>query len=158
MPEDAESFAALVRAAFSELAVEPRPSALGVTGAAIAAHLATGGGVTTRPDQAGLLWAEKDGGLYVSRIAVHPALRGQGLATALLQAAQTEARRRSLPRVWLQTRLALAGNRRLFAGCGFVETARHAHPGFREPTFVEMEMLIGNEPAAASGVNHSATR
>ena len=38
----------------------------------------------------------------------------------------------------LSTRLALLDNRRLFAACGFVETTREAHPGYAEPTFVNM--------------------
>ena len=33
----------------------------------------------------------------------------------------------------------LLDNRRLFAGRGFVETTRETHPGYAEPTFVNME-------------------
>jgi hypothetical protein len=36
----------------------------------------------------------------------------------------------------------LTGNRRLFAACGFVEIARHAHPGYAAPTWVEMEKRL----------------
>jgi penicillin-binding protein 2 len=36
----------------------------------------------------------------------------------------------------------LADNRRLFARCGFVETAQHAHPGYAQPTFVDMEKRL----------------
>ena len=46
---------------------------------------------------------------------------------------------RCLPRLYLSTRLVLLDNRRLFAACGFVETTRDAHPGYAEPTFVNME-------------------
>lgn len=156
--EDAEPYAALVRSAFAGLGLDPPPSALGLTGAMVAAHLAEGGGVTTEPGEAGLLWAEKDGGLYVSRVAVHPAARGQGLAIRMLAAAEAEARRRGLPRLWLATRLALTGNRRLFARCGFVETAQHSHPGYATPTFVDMEKPIGSELGPAPGVSADATR
>jgi GNAT superfamily N-acetyltransferase len=86
-----------------------------------------------------VLWVEKDGGLYVARLSVHPAWRGRGVARALMGAAEAEARRRALPRMLLSTRLALIDNRRLFAACGFRETAQHAHPGYAEPTFVDME-------------------
>jgi hypothetical protein len=44
--------------------------------------------------------------------------------------------------VFLSTRLVLADNRRLFAGCGFVEIAQHAHPGYDHPTFVEAEKRL----------------
>ena len=141
---DAEAFAGLVRLAFADLAVDPPPSATLVTGDDVRAHLAAGGGgVTADPDVAGLLWVEKDSGLYVSRVAVHPERRRQGLAGHLLRAAEAEAVRRGLSRLWLSTRLSLAGNRRLFAQLGFVETAFHAHPGHTTPTFVDMEKRLG---------------
>jgi hypothetical protein len=53
-----------------------------------------------------------------------------------------------MPRLHLGTRLVLADNRRLFASCGFVEIARHAHPGYAAPTWVEMEKRL--EPAGAA--------
>jgi hypothetical protein len=66
-PADAEAFAALVRSAFVDWAVDPLPSALRVTADDIGRHFGDGGGgVTTDPAQAGLLWAEKEGGLYIS--------------------------------------------------------------------------------------------
>ena len=92
--------------------------------------------------QAGLLWAERDGGLYLARLAVHPGSRGEGFAVHLLQAAEAEARRRLLPRLWLSTRLAAERNRRLFARFGFVEGVRHAHPGYEQPTYVDMEKSL----------------
>ena len=52
------------------------------------------------------------------------------------------ARRTGQPRVHLGTRLVLAANRRLFASCGFVEVALHAHPGYAAPTSVEMEKRL----------------
>ncbi len=93
-----------------------------------------------------LLWSERDGGLYVGRLAVAPAWRGCGVARALLAAAEREAVRRNLPRLHLGTRLALAGNRRLFAACGFAEVAEHAHPGFAHPTWVELEKRLSARP------------
>ena len=52
------------------------------------------------------------------------------------------ARSTGLPRLYLSTRLVLLDNRRLFGACGFVETARDAHPGYAEPTFVNMEKRL----------------
>jgi GNAT superfamily N-acetyltransferase len=65
------------------------------------------------------------------------------VARALVAAAEAEARRRGLPRLLLATRLAFTANRRLFASCGFHETTLHSHPGFSEPTFVDMEKPLG---------------
>ncbi|WP_158747579.1 GNAT family N-acetyltransferase [Acidisphaera sp. L21] len=153
LPTDADAYAALVRRAFAAWQVDPAPSALRVTGDDIRAHLAAGGGgVTTAPDIAGLLWSEKDGGLYISRVAVDPAHRRQGLANRMLAAAQSEATRRGLPHLWLSTRLAMTGNRRLFCGFGFEETTQHAHPGYSEPTFVDMMKRIRHELLEPSDV------
>jgi len=47
----------------------------------------------------------------------------------------------------LSTRLVLLDNRCLFTACGFIETTREAHPGYAEPTFVNMEKrLVGSTP------------
>ena len=89
------------------------------------------------------MWLEKDGGLYVARVAVDPAFRRRGVARRLLGEAEAAARALGLPRLHLGTRLVLADNRALFASCGFVEVGRHAHPGFAVATWVEMEKRIG---------------
>ena len=147
-PEDADAVAALVRHAFQSQSVvtDPPASALRETGANIAAILAGGGGgmaALSGTILAGaLLWEEKQGGLYVGRLSVDPDFRGAGIARTLVAAAETEARRRGLPRMWLSTRLPLIDNRRLFAACGFVETAQHAHPGYAAPTYVDMEKQL----------------
>ncbi len=152
-PADAEDLAGLVRNAFAGLLLDPPPSAGRVTAEDVRRHLAQGGGgIVVDPAVAGLLWDEREGGLYVSRVAVTTAHRRQGIATGLLQAAEAEAQRRGLPRLWLSTRLALTGNRRLFARFGFVETRLHAHDGYAEPTYVDMEKPIPREPVAASRV------
>jgi predicted N-acetyltransferase YhbS len=145
---DAEAVAALIRTAFAAQSVvtDPPPSALLVTADDVAAHLGTGGGVVAEVagELAGsALWLEQDGGLYFGRLAVAPAWRGRGVALALVAAAETAARQMGLPRIHLSTRLVLIDNRRLFAFCGFVETERHAHPGYAEPTFVDMEKRLG---------------
>lgn len=139
--------AALIRAAFAAQSVvtDPLPSALRVTAEDVATHLRTGGGAVAEASGVvvgSALWVEQDRGLYLSRVAVAVDWRGRGIAKALVAAAEAAARGAGSPRVHLSTRLVLNDNRRLFAGCGFAETARHAHPGYVEPTFVDMEKRL----------------
>ncbi|MCW3473379.1 GNAT family N-acetyltransferase [Limobrevibacterium gyesilva] len=144
---DAASAAGLIRASFAAQSVvtDPLPSALRESAESVAATLAAGGGACAEAGEmlvGVVLWSEKDGGLYMGRLAVHPGWRGRGVARALVAAAEAEARRRGMPRLHLSVRLALADNRRLFQACGFRETAMHAHPGYSAPTFVDMEKRL----------------
>jgi len=148
---DAAAVAALIRAAFAAQSVvtDPLPSAQRVTEAEVMEHLRTGAGAVA--EAAGgvvgsALWAEKDGGLYLARLAVASDWRRRGVAKALVAAAETAARSMGLARVHLSTRLVLLDNRRLFAACGFVETTREAHPGYALPTFVNMEKVLRVAP------------
>ena len=145
--EDAAAAAEVIREAFAaqSLATDPPSSALRETATSVAAHLAEGGGAALAADGAlvgVVLWAERDEGLYVGRLAVLPEWRGRGGARALIAAAETEARRRGLPRLRLRVRIALADNRRLFAACGFAATKQGAHPGYAAPTFLVMEKAL----------------
>jgi len=153
---DAPAVAALIRIAFAaqSVATDPPPSAVRMTENDVAAHLRTGGGAVVEADSAlagSALWMEQgmapDWGLYLCRLAVAPAWRGRGIAKALIAAAEATAREIGLSRIHLSTRLVLLENRHLFAGCGFVETTRHAHPGYAEPTFVNMEKRLDGEAA-----------
>ena len=146
---DADAVAALITRAFAAqpVQVDPAPSALRVTGSHVLAVLKEGGGAGAEAGgmlAGAVLWEEKDGGLYVSRLSVAPEWRGRGIAVRLLAAAEEAARGKGLPRLHLGTRLALEGNRRLFARFGFREVAFHAHPGYASPTWVEMEKRIEN--------------
>lgn len=146
--EDAAAAAEVIREAFAaqRLATDPPPSALRETATSVAAHLKDGGGAALEADGAliGLvLWAERDGGLYLGRLAVLPAWRGRGAARALIAASEAEGRKRGLPRLNLRVRLVLDDNRRLFSSCGFVATKQGAHPGYAEPTYQAMEKRLG---------------
>ncbi len=158
---DAAAAAALIRAAFSGIPepLDPAPSALRETGASVLAHLAHGGGAVVEQagvEQAGIvvcvLWSEQDGGLCLGRLAVAPPCRNRGLAAQLVLAAEAEARRRGLPRLHLGVRLALPGNRRLFARLGFVETALHAHDGYADPTWAAAEKWLAAAPLPGTAI------
>lgn len=144
---DAGKLGALIRVAFAAqpVAVNPPPSALGVTRDDIARHLQAAGGAVAElsGEIAGaVLWEQQEMDLYISRLAVDPRHRRRGVATALLAAAENSARQAGLARLLLGTRLVLIGNRRLFAARGFAEVSRHCHPGFAEPTWVAMEKRL----------------
>jgi predicted N-acetyltransferase YhbS len=144
---DAAAIAALIRTAFAAQSVvtDPPSSALRVTEADVLSHLRHGSGAVAEADSSlvgAVLWDEREGGLYLSRLAVAPDSRGRGIAKALVAAAEIAAREAGLPRLHLSTRLVVLDNRRLFAACGFVETSREAHPGYAEPTFVNMERRL----------------
>ena len=123
---DAPAVAVLIRIAFAAqfVVTDPPPSTLGVTENDVAAHLNAGGGAVAEAGgkmMGSTLWTEQDDGLYLALLRIH-----------------------------LSTRLVLLDNRRLFGVCGFIETTCHAHPGYREPTFVTMEKRLA--PAAPPGL------
>lgn len=144
---DAPTAAALIRAAFAAqpVVLDPPLSALDVTAESLLAHLSRAGGAVVESDGriVGIvLWEAGEGVIQVSRLAVDPETRRRGIARALLAATEAAAQQHGFTRLRLGTRLALVANRRLFAGYGFVEVARHAHPGYPEPTWVEMEKQL----------------
>ena len=144
---DAAVIADLIRRAF---AAQPRPtnppsSALKETGATVAAHLARGGGAVL--ERGGIvvgavLWEVEDESLYISRVSVDPVYRRQGIARALAEEAEREARRRGLLRMTLGVRLELEENRLLFRSCGFEDFEFRRHEGYSEPTWVLMERRL----------------
>ena len=143
---EVEEVAALIRTAFAGItvALDPAPSGLRVSATEVTELLAKGGGaVWDEGELRGcVLWRPVDRGLYLSRLAVASGWQRRGIARALIGAVEAAARRQRAERVLLEVRLALVGNRRLFAECGFVETALRSHEGYSGPTFVEAEKGI----------------
>lgn len=81
--------------------------------------------------------------LYISRLAVAPAWRRRGVASALVETAKAEARRRGVARLTLGARIALPGNVALFRRHGFAVVAETCHAGFTTPTSYDMELRLG---------------
>jgi len=64
------------------------------------------------------------------------------LLRALLAASEALARSMSLSRLELQVRLELVENQKIFGKCGFIETARNAHPGYDRVTEITMQKTL----------------
>lgn len=156
-PGDAPAAVAVVHAAFAdvEAKLDPPPSAARETAGNVVAWLASGGGaVALEGDQivGVVLWTDRDGGIYVARLAVLPRWQRRGVARALLAHAEAAARACGAPYLHLGTRLALTGNRRLFAVAGFHEVRTRARR-LRSPD-------LGRDAEAASlrGGAHAVPR
>jgi len=145
---DAVTIAAIIAASFEEYRgrLEPESGAFRETAEAVAAELAR---------EAGAIIAERNGAvvgcvmvklleddLYLGRLAVVPAARGQGIARRLVEAVEDEARRRELAGVRLGVRIVLPENQKLFASLGYVEISREAHEGFDHPTSINMRKAL----------------
>lgn len=87
--------------------------------------------------------------VYVGKLAVAASARGQGLARALLAAADELARRHGRPCLELQTRIELTENHRAFAALGFVQVAQTSHPGYDRPTSVTLRRAVQQAVATA---------
>ena len=81
--------------------------------------------------------AAKDDALYLTRMAVAPAWRGQGVGSALLAACADEARRMGAARLTLRVRQNLPDNRAYFERRGFIVTGEGQDSG--RPPYFAME-------------------
>jgi GNAT superfamily N-acetyltransferase len=84
----------------------------------------------------------KPGALYLGKLAVAAAYRGQGLARRLIEVAEGRAREKGLPVLELQTRVELVENQAAFLAMGFVEVGRTAHPGYDRPTSITYRRAV----------------
>lgn len=145
---EAGILADLIAAAFSSYAgdLDPPSSALRETLETIAGHLADGQAALAEtagvPIGCVLFKAVSPAEVYLGRLAVLPAWRGHGVARALIGFVEERARGQQARILSLGVRIALPGNQRLFAACGFREVSRSAHPGFSEPTSIRMEKAL----------------
>ena len=79
---------------------------------------------------------------YVGKLAVEPALQGQGVGARLMQAVEDLARERDKDAIELQARIELTANHAAFARLGFRETARTAHAGYDRSTSITMRKVL----------------
>jgi ribosomal protein S18 acetylase RimI-like enzyme len=141
--DDWAALRALVTAAFAfmEGRIDPPSSLTRMDAAALAAQ-AREGTLFLAWDAGRLVGclfaAEAEDALYLTKLAVAPARRGEGIGRALVEAAAEAARARGLAALTLSTRVELTENHAAFARMGFRETGRTAHPGFDRPTSVAM--------------------
>ncbi len=98
------------------------------------------------PPVACMFLTPRDGSLYIGKLAVARAHRGQGLARALIATAELRARALHYPALELQTRVELVENHVTFRALGFVEVARTAHSGFTRPTTVTFRRPVLPQP------------
>jgi N-acetylglutamate synthase-like GNAT family acetyltransferase len=143
-PEEAEAIVALIQRAFGEYRGKLRPEsgALRETPETIRAAMKTDRILLA--ERAGRILGcvsmrRKDDCAYAGRLAVEPMERGIGVGRTLVAAAEAEARRMGMDRLRVDVRLKLRDNRAFFRALGFVEGAERRHPGFSQPTYVELE-------------------
>ena len=143
---DADQFAAilaLVHEAFGNLT--PPSGALNETLDDVAARFQAGPVLIAQADGelvGSLYCALKDGGLYLTRMAVKPSRQKQGIGRALLKAAEAEARSLGVQKLTLRVRLNLPDNRAYFECAGFRVTGQGQDPG--RPPYEAMERPIAS--------------
>lgn len=81
--------------------------------------------------------------LYVGRLSVLPAFRGQGIGTALMAACEELARRRAMDEVRLGVRLTLERNEALYERLGYRRTGRTFEREGYGPIAVWMSKRVG---------------
>lgn len=85
--------------------------------------------------------------VYVSKLAVTERARRNGVARALIAAAESVARNRGRAVLELETRIELIENQKTFAALGFEKVAETAHPGYNRPTSITMRKRVPERAA-----------
>ncbi len=80
--------------------------------------------------------------VYLGRLSVLPEHRKQGVARALINQVEQQARDLGKSRVQLGTRLALPQLLAYYARLGYQPISYVAHPGYTQPTYAIMEKVL----------------
>jgi ribosomal protein S18 acetylase RimI-like enzyme len=148
--EDAATVVSVIHRAFAQYdgVLVPQSGAMRETAATVAARLGNESCLVALAGSTpvGCVFYTPIGeAIYVSRLAVLPDRRGQGLARRLIAEVEAAAHAAGADAVTLGVRIALPGNIALFTALGYREIGREAHPGFSEPTSITMEKRIGEK-------------
>lgn len=141
----AEAILDLIRRCFASMEgrIDPPSSMHRLTAETIAQHCRDGEvWIISTPPVACVFLTPKADCLYLGKLAVDAAWRGQGLAALLVDHAMDRARALGLNAVELQVRVELVENHRAFAKMGFVKTGETAHPGYDRPTSITMQRAV----------------
>jgi GNAT superfamily N-acetyltransferase len=125
--------------------IDPPSSALRLTPESVETHAASGALLLAHRagDLVGCVFAHpKNDALYISKLAVSPALQHAGIGRKLVEAARDEARVRGIGVLELETRIELTENHAAFARMGFVKTAENSHAGFDRITSIVMRAPV----------------
>jgi GNAT superfamily N-acetyltransferase len=141
---DAETLAALLRAAFEEYRgkLDPPSGAHDETAALVREKLEYARAVLALAGEepAGCIFYETPQEYaYFSRLAVLPAYRRRGLARTLIAYVEGQARALGRQRVRLGVRLALPQQRAYYERLGYRAIYALAHAGYTEPTYLMLE-------------------
>lgn len=145
--EDMRAILSLLTLAFAHMEgrIDP-PSSLDRMGAAELAQQATKAELWVIEDQTGplacMILTPQPETLYLGKLAVALAARGQGLARRMIDTAVDRARALGLPSISLQTRIELLENHATFAALGFEMTGSTAHPGYDRPTSLSFRRMV----------------
>jgi ribosomal protein S18 acetylase RimI-like enzyme len=145
--DEAAAIVSLMHRAFAQYdgVLVPRSGAMDETESTVAARLrdeiclvALAGGT-----EVGCVFYKPLGeAIYFGRLAILPERRGQGLARHLIAEVEAAAAAGGAVAVTLGVRIALPENVALFTALGYREISREAHPGFGEPTSINMEKRL----------------
>ena len=156
---DAAAVTRLVHAAFgARPSLDPPAPALAETPATVAAEIAGRGGLVADDDGAlvGSVLFGTGPGLRLTRVCSDPAVRRQGVAAALVAAAEVEAARRGLPLVSLVALRELADNVAFWTSLGYAPVPEEVFPAVnRRPHNV---LLARATPVTLSVASPAAMR
>ena len=129
--------------AFMDGRIDPPSSMHRLTAAAIREQCETGEIWTLgMPPHACIFLKTHGDALYIGKLAVAAARRGEGCARDLVALAEKRAADLGLSALELETRVELVENHEAFSRLGFQKHGEGSHPGYDRPTFVIMRKRI----------------